>query len=387
MKNLKYLVIVSLLLCLGFALVAEDFTYTLDMPIIRHARISSLGGAHIADISWYYSFLTNPANIGLMGKKTLYPGLTIGFGGPIQYAAEILDTINDGDEDSLLSLGKLLSENKGLDLDFLFSGPIQFGSVKNNVGWGFFNQTFLAANIPSINHLESYVRNESLLRFGFAHPISLGIGLLSIGTAIDVVNRVEGKLTSSVVELVNDNADDIAVPLYTSFAFGLDAGASLKISNFLVIGLVWDDLLKGYFTSKAPDFLSGDLEPNASFQTINFGWVFNLGANATIPYIDITTLGAITSINFMLDFHDVIGMIINDPKKRNPILDINFGAEAVFIKTIGLRLGLHEMYPALGLGAKFGSFNIDLAVFGRELGIEPGFRPQLNFALSLEFFK
>ena len=45
------------------------------------------------------------------------------------------------------------------------------------------------------------------------------------------------------------------------------------------------------------------------------------------------------------------------------------------------------MYPSAGVGARLGAFNIDAAIFGRELGLEPGTRPQLNLAISLEFFK
>lgn len=384
----KYRILAILLVIMSFALMAQEFTYELAQPEIRHARIDALGGKHISDTSWYYSFLTNPGNIGHMGKKSLYPGLTVGIGGPIKYTQDIIAIAKDMEnDDSISSLAKILSENKGLDLDLVISGPIQFGSVKNNFGWGFFNQTYVIANAPSISYLEGLVGNESLLRLGFALPIPLGIGKLSVGGAVDLVNRVEGKLLSSVTNLMSGNPEEMIIPLYSSFGFGLDVGATLSLLNFITVGLVWDDAVSGYFTSKSPNLASGELEPDASYKAFNFGWKFDLGASVSVPGVNIFTLGVISSLDVMLDLHDVIGMMANDPKKRNPILDVSLGTEAVFFKTISLRLGIHEMYPSAGIGARFGAFNLDAAIFGRELGLEPGTRSQLNLAFSLEFFK
>jgi hypothetical protein len=186
---------------------------------------------------------------------------------------------------------------------------------------------------------------------------------------------------------MSGNSEEMPLPLYTSFGFGLDVGATLSLLNFITVGLVWDDAVSGYFTSKSPNLASGELEPDASYKAFNFDWKFDLGASVSVPGVNIFTLGIISSLDVMLDLHDVIGMMVNDPKKRNPILDVSLGTEAVFFKTISLRLGIHEMYPSAGIGARFGAFNLDAAIFGRELGLEPGTRPQLNLALSLEFFK
>lgn len=372
---------------MGFALVAQEFTYDLVMPQIRHARIDALAGTQVADTSWYYGFLANPANVGLMGKKSLYPGLTIGAGGPFQYASEIISALTEGDDESLLQLVDILSKNKGLDLDIVLSGPLQFGSVKNNFGWGFFNQTYVTANIPSVSYLGAVAGNESLLRFAYAIPIPLGIGKLSIGGAVDLVAKFEGKMTSSVTELMGEDDFDVSMPLYSSFGLGLDVGASLKLLNFVTVGLVWENALSGAFTNRASNFVEGDMEVDATTKSFDIGRKFNLGGGVSVPFIDVLTLGIISSLDVLLDINDVVGIFLNDPKERNPILNISLGTEAVLFKTLSLRLGLHEMYPSAGLGARFGAFNLDLAIFGRELGLEPGSRPQLNLALSLEFFK
>ena len=385
MKKLYFIAII--LFVLGFTLVAQDFTYDLVMPQIRHARIDALAKTQVADTSWYYGFLANPANVGLMGKKSLYPGLTVGLGGPLSYLPEILEATELDDEQLMSSLANILSENNGLDLDLVVSGPIQFGSVKNNFGWGFFNQTYLIANVPSINYVGAFVGNESLLRLAYALPIPLGIGKLSIGGAVDLVAKFEGKMTSSVTELMGEDDFDVSMPLYSSFGLGLDVGASLKLLNFVTVGLVWENALSGALTNRASNFLEGDMEVDATAKSFDIGWKFNLGGAVSVPFIDVLTLGIISSLDVMLDINDVVGIIANDPKERNPILDVSLGTEAVFFKTLSLRLGLHEMYPTAGIGARLGAFNLDLAIFGRELGLEPGSRPQLNLALSLEFFK
>lgn len=384
----KFILLSIILLLTSFSLVAQEFSYDLMYPQIRHARIDALAGTQITDTSWYYGFLSNPANIGLMdGKKSLISGITLGLGGPIKHLGIIIDAIVNKDEDSLIALSQVMSENKGLDMDLVISGPLQFGSVKNNFGWGFFNQTYLIANIPSINYLEAYAGNESLLRLGIALPIPLLIGKISIGGAVDLVNRVEGKLASSLVSLLGDTDFNLIIPLYTSFGFAADLGLNVKLLNFISLGLVWDDAVIGYFTSKSPNLMEGDFDPTDSYNDLRFGRKVNFGASVSVPLINALTLGIITSLDFMLDVNDMIGMIKNAPEDPNPILNVSLGAEAVFQKTISLRLGLHEMYPSMGIGAKFGSFNLDFAIFGRELGLEPGARPQLNLSLSLEFLK
>ena len=89
----------------------------------------------------------------------------------------------------------------------------------------------------------------------------------------------------------------------------------------------------------------------------------------------------------MVDCNDLVSAFSNDPTKRNPALEFSAGTEIVFFKTIILRFGVDEMYPAAGIGIRLGAFNIDASIYGQELGYEPGARPQLNTAFSIGFYK
>jgi hypothetical protein len=85
----------------------------------------------------------------------------------------------------------------------------------------------------------------------------------------------------------------------------------------------------------------------------------------------------------MADYRDFLDLF--KPIYRNPILNATLGTEVIFLDVISLRAGINETYLATGLGLDLTLFQIDLALYGKELGIDPGKRPLLNMDLSLSF--
>ena len=75
----------------------------------------------------------------------------------------------------------------------------------------------------------------------------------------------------------------------------------------------------------------------------------------------------------------------SDPIYRNPILNVAIGTEIILLDVVSLRIGIHETYLATGIGLDASICTIDLAMYGSELGIEPGEQPVFNIALSLAF--
>ena len=98
------------------------------------------------------------------------------------------------------------------------------------------------------------------------------------------------------------------------------------------------------------------------------------------------TFGIISSWTAYVD-HENILVFFDENNLRNPILGFNAGTELELFKTIRLRLGINESYLSAGVGLKLGVFHVDAAIFGSELGLEPGAKPNLNAALSISFHK
>lgn len=48
-------------------------------------------------------------------------------------------------------------------------------------------------------------------------------------------------------------------------------------------------------------------------------------------------------------------------------------------------MGIKECYPSAGVGLDLSIVNLDVSIFGSELGLQPGSVPQYNMALSLSF--
>jgi hypothetical protein len=76
---------------------------------------------------------------------------------------------------------------------------------------------------------------------------------------------------------------------------------------------------------------------------------------------------------FAFDWHDVINVFQQDDyMRRNAALDIAMGLQISMLDMIMVRFGMNEMLPAFGIGFDFGPIELDLAYYGKELGLEPG---------------
>jgi hypothetical protein len=49
---------------------------------------------------------------------------------------------------------------------------------------------------------------------------------------------------------------------------------------------------------------------------------------------------------------------------------------------ICLRAGIRDLYLSAGVGLDLTYLRVDLAMYGKEIGLDPGDRPLLNIALS-----
>ena len=166
--------------------------------------------------------------------------------------------------------------------------------------------------------------------------------------------------------------------------YGINAGAQYEFANFLSAGIVWNNILAPTFTTDIP--LDEDSDKEFTFKDARkdkLDSTLAVGFGVKIPTS--FSMGIISSWTAYLDHDNILDFFAKDKIVKNPILGLSAGTEVVLFKTIALRLGINESYLAAGCGIRLAAFNIDAAVFGSELGLEPGAKPQLNAALSISF--
>ena len=357
-------------------------------------RSMGMGGNHITDYSDVYITQKNPAGLGFAGKHDLWTNTQVEIGGPLEDFMNIADNLANSDNDSgddssgiEDAIIDLVKENNGLATGLSLVGPLQFGFIKNNFGLLFSEELFVDVNVPSISRGNVDIGLDINLLLGYGHKIDLGIHDIALGISANLFSRainigVDGSLTE-----IFDKVEDMDnLPATSMIGYGINAGVQYEFANFLSAGIVWNNILAQTYTTDIP--LDEDSDKEFTFKDARkekLDPTLAVGFGVKIPTS--FTLGIISSWTAYLDHDNILDFFAKDKIVRNPILGLSAGTEVVLFKTIALRLGIHESYPAAGCGIRLAAFHIDAAVFGSELGLEPGAKPQLNAALSISFHR
>ena len=357
-------------------------------------RSMGMGGNHITDYSDVYITQKNPAGLGFAGKHDLWTNTQVEIGGPLEDFMNIADNLANSDNDSgddssgiEDAIIDLVKENNGLATGLSLVGPLQFGFIKNNFGLLFSEELFVDVNVPSISRGNVDIGLDINLLLGYGHKIDLGIHDIALGISANLFSRainigVDGSLTE-----IFDKVEDMDnLPATSMIGYGINAGVQYEFANFLSAGIVWNNILAQTYTTDIP--LDEDSDKEFTFKDARkekLDPTLAVGFGVKIPTS--FTLGIISSWTAYLDHDNIWDFFAKDKIVRNPILGLSAGTEVVLFKTIALRLGIHESYPAAGCGIRLAAFHIDAAVFGSELGLEPGAKPQLNAALSISFHR
>ncbi|HPX26190.1 MAG TPA: hypothetical protein PLG87_05230, partial [Treponemataceae bacterium] len=247
-----------LLLLIYTTTFSQSFDYSFTMPKIDHARDLGMGSAYLTDTTTYFAFLTNPANLGLTGDKTLFPIINTRLAGPLGIIPEAIDLFQTEDPDIMGFVGKTLGESKGINMAFNTAGPLSFGAIRKGFGWGIFNESYASFDMPSLLSATVYGGNESFLRLGYGYAITPPLPvIIAVGLSAEAVNRVEGFYRLGAFQLLNTltggeiSLASLAMPVYTSFGYGLDAGITIKAFKLVSLSFVWDDFFYGIYTQKA----------------------------------------------------------------------------------------------------------------------------------------
>lgn len=380
MKKIKH--IIGVLLLMGIFSAGFAFTPHRIDPV--DIRADGMGGSYFTDSESFYTLFSNPAGLAFAGEKTLWPPIiSMGLGGPLEEIKDLGMNLIKGDEDNQDGmvddlLGML--GDAGLNLNVRIGGPLTFGAIRNNFGWGFVNAISVDARVPSITKSDIKALFDLGLVFGYAVPIDLGfLGKLSIGFSARGIAQAQASYTEGVTALMD--FDVAKLPLSTTFGVGFDMGVQYRLLNLVDVAVVWRDVYTATWT-QTHNVESFNFGGSTEYEKLESK--LGVGVGFDIP-IERITANIISHLGVHLNYNDLWPLFNakKEPVYRNPALELSVGAELVLFDVIALRVGINEMYPAAGLGIYIGGFRIDFSIYGRELGLEPGYTPQLNMGLSM----
>lgn len=369
----------ALMLSLPCALAsAKDFEPI--RPEIVSARLAGFGGAYCAQEAGFDTLSTNPASLVFVSDEWSVARLAANVSGPLFDLSSTLQS-----DDLTTGLLDLVGKNNGIYMGASITGPLAFGKVDRNFGFGVFNRTLTTADIPSLTKATILAGEEFLLTGGYGlsvfekGPHTVAVGLQLKGFFQTFV--CEDDTAISVLNTFTDFSVD-SIPAVLSTGFGLDAGVLYHLGTSFSAAITCKDIYTPVFTNEYENFSSFmDGGSSTSSLTQRLDPLLSAGVVYSIPLPK--TWLTVSDWNVMFDYRDFLDLL--NPIYRNPVLNVSLGTEVVILDVISLRAGISEMYLTTGLGVDLSLCKIDLAMYGQELGLEPGKRPLLNIALSLSF--
>jgi hypothetical protein len=339
------------------ALFAEDMA-PLSMPSTRSL---GMGGPHVAYTDTVYALFVNPAALQKANQGSGFE-LSPAFVGPLFGLMDIAGSLGD---DLAGSLGNFAKDSGGkIPIDIDLRGPLSIGYTANGLGFGAWNRTHVDARVIGTD-MDASVLADLFANFGMSFGIlSLGNHEVDAGFVARPFVRAKADMAVSALDAIDGGLDDITekfnVPLIAGAGF--DLGFMYRFRRDLAAGLTINDVYTG---GRRVATLYGNDDGVSSYRVPA---TLNLGVAYTLP-LRISWLG----VALMLDYRDVTNLFhAGDYTRKNPILNLAFGAELGILSFLKLRLGLNEMLPAAGIGIEAKAFHLNFAVYGRELSKEPG---------------
>ncbi|GAB1481568.1 hypothetical protein MASR2M78_03830 [Treponema sp.] len=365
-------------LCLPFSAFAVDVK-PFTMP---SARLSGLGGTHAALSDDFNTLFTNPAGFATVKDELSVTELSISLYGPI---FEIIDTIRSfSNDEGSLDISGLVGPS-GLFTGMDFGGPISLGWVGKGLGFGLFNHTSLDAEASGVN-IGAQAAEEFLVLGGYAFRVlTRGSSYLDFGFLGKGFLRGSVEMNASifsVTDLLDGNPLDTQ-PMTSVAGVGLDLGLRYAFANSLTLGLVCHDIFSPALVSVYPStnaFLSGgssNLE--SSYEKIQPK--LNIGFSYTPHFTLLDRF--VNRAQIFLDYRDFLDLFALIP--RNPILNVSLGTELVVLNVLSLRAAIADALPQFGFGLDLRFMQLDFAMRGIELGLDPGINPVFAMDCGLLF--
>jgi len=361
------------LFCPGIPLWPD--TETIEPFVMPSARFGALGGSHTAMGDDFYSLFLNPASFVDVKDEFSAAEISLCTYGPF---LEIIDLVRDGESDISGIVGQ-----GGFAAGFDLGGPLSLGWVGRGLGLGIFNRIKTSASVSG-TMMRPLVSAELLIVGGYAFRIinknnhNLDAGFLGKGFFRGALN-----METSIFYAASIADDPTAQPLGTYLGLGLDLGLRYTFRENFSTALVCYDVYSPVLVTSY-DAFSDFADKSGSSSGTSYATVMRrldagLRYRIRSPAIDRN----ISRLTLMADYRNFLDLFSLIP--RNPILNIGLGVELTLLNALTFRAGIADALPAFGFGLDLSFMQLDFAIYGRELGFDPGFMSVYAMGIGLLF--
>jgi len=370
---------------------ASDFTF--QPTQFPSSRTDALGGMHAAladDLSVLFS---NPAGFRAAGPQFSVTEFTTNLNGPIFSLADLGFRVAGGaDPLTLLTEPDVQALLTSLYTGAAINGPIALGYIGNGLGFGLFNATTAQfTTVGTVPTVSIELREDLMFIAGYGFRIPLPDNLkstLDFGFSVKAFTRSSIDWSESILSFISALSSPSAStllgqPFTLDVGFGVDTGVLYNWDRLLSVGIAVRNLYSPVARTTyatVTDFTSG------TGGTKSYGFA-PLDLSAGILFTP--QLGFLqdylSAPKFMLDYSDIVDFWTHPDTATNPLLHVGLGVEVLLLDVLALRGGFGDGYFSAGFGLNLTAFRFDLTMFGRELGLEPGQRPNYNLVVSLLF--
>lgn len=377
-------------------------------------KILGQGNTFVAEASGLESFEYNPAGLAGDSILTIFSGNFNLISNLVQLNDDFIDEYNDYSGNNVSAMNSDVfsflfnSENRALVISALMkqaSEPYGNSTYANGLGFassmasGFTGYGFgvgLLVNIDSevygqellTSELDSVLTTSLLL--GYAKSIDLEIIKLDIGMSLRPMYKIRSssKLTPVVDMLLDESSNDSffeELDYLTGFGIGVDLGVQAHFMD-LSAGISLIDIMGTriiYYENTYEDIMNGNylssdeiVDEYVTPTSIKLGISYNPQFGSFNDYVNPSI-----SADYNLMFVDEAS-VEDYASQGNFWNNLSLGSNIEFFEMVTARAGLNQGYVTLGLGLDLFIFEIDAAVYSKELGAIVGDRQQMGAALE-----
>ena len=347
---------------------------------IPSVRFSALGGNHAAVGDSFHAIFTNPASFVDIKGQFSAAELSFTTYGPVY---ELVDFIvsSSGSLDSLDFTG-ILGGKKKLSTGFDLAGPLSLGWVGKGLGLGLFSRV-KADVVAGFTEVKPGFSGELILTGGYSFRIInrnsnyLDAGFLGKGFFRGMLN-----ITTTILDIPSLIDDPLNRPFETYLGMGLDLGLKYSYGNVFSLAAVCFDVYSPVLVTpynSVSDLIGFASPMDSSYSRVNRRLDFGIKFRLTNTVID----RYFTNLTFMADYHDLLDLFSDLP--RNPLLNVGAGVEVKVLSALSFRFGMADALPAFGIGLNLSFLTFDFAIFGKELGNEPGLKSTYGLGVGILF--
>ncbi len=379
----KKLLAISLVFLVVTAVCAQTTAFTTYLP----AESASNGGPYASKSSTIELLIQNPAMFAASQVLMQFADVSLLMNGAglslfSSFLTGTLDFSNLG-----LLLSNLFDEQGRAFVLIDIAGPINFAYSGKGIGFGIYNQTAVNINVGSVYYASFSAREDIFITGGVAYRGDIGSGWwYSGGLKVKGLLRTELYYEDSVLNFMTvlgtPDAFNTAIPFMLTTGIGFDAGIQVGLFDVLTFGINCDDAFSTLFTTEYSN-LSGFFQDPVTNKVVSY---------AMIPLPDLkASITAYPFLNFMeqhglrwglsVGYSNILDLFL--PLSRNPILFLSGCTEFTILERLKISVGVHEALLSAGIMLDLDTLYVSTAVFGRELGIEPGERPVYMIMISV----